>query len=230
MTLQLIRLLQKGVPPPYPIINIQVKCFHKNFQLHEYEIETVKWLHCFFGDDVHLCTSSPDALWVNTGTTTASAAASWYPCRWTRRSSSPVWWGACVWCAPSSASWFSSTRSAPATGRPLPWCKCQCCQLCLVVVVSPLPPPSSWLVMCCEPALSRPALPPRRHTLAPYAFENTLRVNPVFENDDGVLTQVSTLPYASSSASSQSQQSEPEHFASIENIHLSIEVHQRPDD
>ncbi|XP_039992251.1 interphotoreceptor matrix proteoglycan 1 isoform X2 [Xiphias gladius] len=62
------------------------------------------------------------------------------------------------------------------------------------------------------------------HTLAPYAFENTLRVNPVFENDDGVLTQVSTLPCPSSSASSQSQQSEQEHFASIENIHLSIEI------
>ncbi|XP_055361764.1 interphotoreceptor matrix proteoglycan 1 isoform X2 [Betta splendens] len=62
------------------------------------------------------------------------------------------------------------------------------------------------------------------HTLAPYAFENTLRVNPVFENDDGVLTQVSTLPCSSSSASSQSQQSEQEVFASIENIHLSIEI------
>ncbi|KAM4542795.1 interphotoreceptor matrix proteoglycan 1 [Odontesthes bonariensis] len=62
------------------------------------------------------------------------------------------------------------------------------------------------------------------HTLAPYAFENTLRENPVFENDDGVLTQVSTLPYPSSSASSQSQQSELEHFASIENIRLSIEI------
>ncbi|XP_068195229.1 interphotoreceptor matrix proteoglycan 1 isoform X2 [Antennarius striatus] len=62
------------------------------------------------------------------------------------------------------------------------------------------------------------------HTLAPYAFENTLRVNPVFESDDGALTQVSTLPYSSSSASSQSQQSEQEHFASVENIHLSIEI------
>ncbi|CAK6956908.1 LOW QUALITY PROTEIN: interphotoreceptor matrix proteoglycan 1 [Scomber scombrus] len=62
------------------------------------------------------------------------------------------------------------------------------------------------------------------HTHAPYAFENTLRVNPVFENDDGVLNQVSTLPCPSSSASSQSQQSEQEHFASIENIHLSIEI------
>ncbi|XP_063353929.1 interphotoreceptor matrix proteoglycan 1 isoform X5 [Pelmatolapia mariae] len=61
-------------------------------------------------------------------------------------------------------------------------------------------------------------------TLAPYAFENTLRENPVFENDDGVLTHVSTLPCPSSSASSQSQHSEQEHFASIENIHLSIEI------
>ncbi|XP_019132985.2 interphotoreceptor matrix proteoglycan 1 isoform X2 [Larimichthys crocea] len=62
------------------------------------------------------------------------------------------------------------------------------------------------------------------HALAPYAFENTLRENPVFENDDGVLTQVSTLPCPSSSASSHSQQSEQEHFASVENIHLSIEI------
>ncbi|XP_043998360.1 interphotoreceptor matrix proteoglycan 1 isoform X1 [Gambusia affinis] len=59
------------------------------------------------------------------------------------------------------------------------------------------------------------------HTHAPYAFENTLRENPVFENDDGVLTHVSTLPCASSSASSQSEQ---ERFASVENIRLSIEI------
>lgn len=65
----------------------------------------------------------------------------------------------------------------------------------------------------------------RRHTHAPYAFENTLRENPVFENDDGVLTHVSTLPCASSSASSQSEQ---ERFASVENIRLSIEV--QPED
>ncbi|XP_056151366.1 interphotoreceptor matrix proteoglycan 1 [Lampris incognitus] len=62
------------------------------------------------------------------------------------------------------------------------------------------------------------------HTLTPYAFENTLRENPVFENDDGLLTQVSTLQCPSSSGSSQSQQSEPGTFASIENIHLSIEI------
>uniref|UniRef100_UPI0037E8A084 interphotoreceptor matrix proteoglycan 1 n=1 Tax=Semicossyphus pulcher TaxID=241346 RepID=UPI0037E8A084 len=61
------------------------------------------------------------------------------------------------------------------------------------------------------------------NTLSPYAFENTLRVNPVFENDDGALSQVSTYP-CSSSSSSQSQQSEQEHFAPIENIHLSIEI------
>nr|XP_020496385.1 interphotoreceptor matrix proteoglycan 2-like [Labrus bergylta] len=60
------------------------------------------------------------------------------------------------------------------------------------------------------------------NTLSPYAFENTLRVNPVFENDDGALSQVSTYPCPSSSASS--QQSEQEHFATIENIHLSIEI------
>ncbi|XP_041669155.1 interphotoreceptor matrix proteoglycan 1 [Cheilinus undulatus] len=62
------------------------------------------------------------------------------------------------------------------------------------------------------------------NTLSPYAFENTLRVNPVFENDDGALSQVSTYPCSSSSSSSQSQQSEQEHFATIENIHLSIEI------
>lgn len=45
----------------------------------------------------------------------------------------------------------------------------------------------------------------------------------MFENDDGVLTQVSTLPYAPSSASSQSRQSQQEHFE-FENIRLSIEV------
>ena len=64
-----------------------------------------------------------------------------------------------------------------------------------------------------------------RPGLAPYAFENTLRENPVFENDEGVLTQVSTLQYpSSSSGSSQTQQSELDTFGSIENIHLSIEV------
>ncbi|XP_019712895.1 interphotoreceptor matrix proteoglycan 1-like isoform X2 [Hippocampus comes] len=62
------------------------------------------------------------------------------------------------------------------------------------------------------------------HSLAPYAFENTLRVNPVYENDDGILSQVSTLPCPSSSASSGSQQSEQELYASVENIHLSIEI------
>ncbi|CAL8287125.1 unnamed protein product [Lota lota] len=62
--------------------------------------------------------------------------------------------------------------------------------------------------------------------LPPYAFDNTLRENPVFENDEGILTQVSTSHYpGSSSGSSQTQQSEQETFASFENnIHLSIEI------
>lgn len=101
-----------------------------------------------WGDDVHLCASSPDAPWVNTGTTTASTVASWCPCRWTRRSSSPVWWGASAWSAASSASWFSSTRSASAAERPSPWCKRQCCQL--FSLFPSLPPPPSWLVTCCD--------------------------------------------------------------------------------
>lgn len=65
-----------------------------------------------------------------------------------------------------------------------------------------------------------------RHSLAPYAFENTLRVNPVFENDDGILTQVSSIstPAPSSSGAGSSQTSEQEAFRAIENIHLSIEV------
>ncbi|KAM9787277.1 interphotoreceptor matrix proteoglycan 1 isoform 3-T3 [Syngnathus typhle] len=62
------------------------------------------------------------------------------------------------------------------------------------------------------------------HSLAPYPFENTLRVNPVFENDDGILSQVSTLPYPTSLASSGSHHSEQEVYASVENIHLSIEI------
>ncbi|XP_029973290.1 interphotoreceptor matrix proteoglycan 2 [Salarias fasciatus] len=62
------------------------------------------------------------------------------------------------------------------------------------------------------------------HTLAPYAFENTVRVNPVFESEEDALTQVSTLPCPSSSASSPSPRSQQQHFASIENIHLSIEI------
>ncbi|XP_055718368.1 interphotoreceptor matrix proteoglycan 1-like [Salvelinus fontinalis] len=64
------------------------------------------------------------------------------------------------------------------------------------------------------------------HTIAPYAFENTLRVNPVFENDDGILTQVSSIstPAPSSSGAGSSQTSEQEGFRAIENIHLSIEI------
>ena len=95
---------------------------------------------------------------------------------------------------------------------------------CRVSTPPPPPPPPSPVQVFVLPFPSVTSFPLRcRQTLAPYAFENTLRVNPVFENDDGVLTQVSTLPYTPSSASSQSQQSQQEHFE-FENIRLSIEV------
>lgn len=70
-----------------------------------------------------LFASPPDAPWGNTGTTTGSAAASWCPCRWTPRSSWPVWWAASALFVPSLAFWFSSTRSAETPERPSPWCK-----------------------------------------------------------------------------------------------------------
>lgn len=60
------------------------------------------------------------------------------------------------------------------------------------------------------------------HTLVPYAFENTMRVNPVFESDEDVLTQVSTMQCPSSAGLSQPPDQST--FPSIENIHLSIEM------
>ncbi|KAJ7989191.1 hypothetical protein DPEC_G00316950 [Dallia pectoralis] len=65
------------------------------------------------------------------------------------------------------------------------------------------------------------------NTLAPYAFENTLRVNPVFENDDGVLTQVSSIsttpPSGSGAGSSQTSENQ-EAFESIEHVDVNIEA------
>lgn len=138
--------------PPILIFRSNVSIFF--FSVKTSDFVTIKWkwrksLPCFFeAMTSNLCASSPDAPWVNTGTTTASTVASWCPCRWTRRSSSPVWWGASAWSAASSASWFSSTRSASAAGRPSPWCKCQCCRL--FSLFPSLPPPPSWLVTCCD--------------------------------------------------------------------------------
>ncbi|XP_072313484.1 interphotoreceptor matrix proteoglycan 1 isoform X2 [Eucyclogobius newberryi] len=60
------------------------------------------------------------------------------------------------------------------------------------------------------------------HTLAPHAFDHTLCVNPAFQHEDEFIT--STLPYSSSSVTSQSQAPEQDQFASIENIQLSIEI------
>ncbi|KAM9777662.1 interphotoreceptor matrix proteoglycan 1 [Neosynchiropus ocellatus] len=75
--------------------------------------------------------------------------------------------------------------------------------------------------------VNKKCLKPRKavtlvHSPSPYVFENTLRVNPVFENDEDALTQVSTLPCAPSVERTQHSEQEP--YASIENIHLSIEI------
>ncbi|KAM8833101.1 interphotoreceptor matrix proteoglycan 1 isoform 2-T2 [Synchiropus picturatus] len=75
--------------------------------------------------------------------------------------------------------------------------------------------------------VNKKCLKPRKavtlvHSPSPYVFENTLRVNPVFESDEDALTQVSTLPCAPSVELMQHSEQEP--YASIENIHLSIEI------
>lgn len=51
-----------------------------------------------------------------------------------------------------------------------------------------------------------------------------MRVNPVFENDDGVLTHVSSILCPMSSDSASLQQSGQGTFRSIESLQLSIEV------
>ncbi|XP_030643277.1 interphotoreceptor matrix proteoglycan 1 [Chanos chanos] len=62
------------------------------------------------------------------------------------------------------------------------------------------------------------------HTHSPFPFESTMRVNPVFENDDGILTHVSSIHCPLSSESGSSQLSDQGTFESVENIHLSIEI------
>lgn len=51
-----------------------------------------------------------------------------------------------------------------------------------------------------------------------------MRVNPVFENDDGILTHVSSISSPSVTDSGSSQPSDQGSFYSLENMHLSIEV------
>ncbi|XP_048126849.1 interphotoreceptor matrix proteoglycan 1 isoform X1 [Alosa alosa] len=55
-------------------------------------------------------------------------------------------------------------------------------------------------------------------------YESSMRVNPVFQNDDGVLTQVARIRYPLGSEAGSSQVSEQDTFHSVENIHVSIEI------
>lgn len=63
-----------------------------------------------------------------------------------------------------------------------------------------------------------------RHTHEASPYESSMRVNPVFQNDDGVLTQVARIRYPLGSEAGSSQVSEQDTFHSVENIHVSIEV------
>lgn len=51
-----------------------------------------------------------------------------------------------------------------------------------------------------------------------------MRVNPVFENDDGILTHGSSISYPTFTDSSSSRLSDQGSFYSLENMHLSLEV------
>ncbi|XP_072546559.1 interphotoreceptor matrix proteoglycan 1 [Salminus brasiliensis] len=62
------------------------------------------------------------------------------------------------------------------------------------------------------------------HSHSSLPFEGTMRVNPVFENDEGILTHVSSISYPLSTDSGSSQLSDHGTFKSVENIHLSFEV------
>lgn len=51
-----------------------------------------------------------------------------------------------------------------------------------------------------------------------------MRVNPVFQSDDAVVTQVARIRYPLGSEAGSSQVPEQATFHSVENIHVSIEV------
>ncbi|XP_058881847.1 interphotoreceptor matrix proteoglycan 1-like isoform X2 [Acipenser ruthenus] len=63
-----------------------------------------------------------------------------------------------------------------------------------------------------------------RHVHSPYAFESTVRVNPVFENEDAPLTRVPSMRCPSSIDAVPSQLAELQALDSIEHMHLSTEV------
>ncbi|XP_051502337.1 interphotoreceptor matrix proteoglycan 1-like isoform X2 [Myxocyprinus asiaticus] len=62
------------------------------------------------------------------------------------------------------------------------------------------------------------------HSQSPFPFGNTMRINPVFENDDGVLTHVSNILCPMCSDSCSLQHSDQGTFRSLESVQLSIEI------
>ncbi|KAJ8341959.1 hypothetical protein SKAU_G00342500 [Synaphobranchus kaupii] len=62
------------------------------------------------------------------------------------------------------------------------------------------------------------------HTHSPFAFGSTTRLNPVFENDDGVLTQFTGSYCTSSTGAGSSGSSQQDTLHTIENTHLSVEI------
>ncbi|KAJ8398181.1 hypothetical protein AAFF_G00430250 [Aldrovandia affinis] len=62
------------------------------------------------------------------------------------------------------------------------------------------------------------------HTHSPFAFGSTTRLNPVFENDDGVLTQFTGSCSTLSIDTGSSSHSQQDTLNTIENAHLSIEI------
>ncbi|XP_053488829.1 interphotoreceptor matrix proteoglycan 1 [Ictalurus furcatus] len=62
------------------------------------------------------------------------------------------------------------------------------------------------------------------HSHSPLSMEGIMRVNPVFENDDGILTHVSSISSPSVTDSGSSQPSDQGSFYTLENMHLSIEI------
>lgn len=64
------------------------------------------------------------------------------------------------------------------------------------------------------------------HEASPY--ENSVRINPIFQNDDGGITQLAKVHFPLCTEEGSSQVSEQGTFQSIhENIHVSIEVKSR---
>ncbi|XP_061089993.1 interphotoreceptor matrix proteoglycan 1 [Conger conger] len=62
------------------------------------------------------------------------------------------------------------------------------------------------------------------HTHSPFALGSTTRLNPVFENDTGVLTQFSSSYCTSSTGAGSSRCSQQDILHTIENINLRIEI------